>query len=683
MHNGYKQNPSVSLIVAEGAWSFLSAEGAGWRNITFQFGGIDSSLVDCQVKEDSDAINMILTRATVRENIEFKVDVNSSSLRIRRSIANTSGQPVALRDITDGKNSAAAAVIYPDMSPYSVCYLHGSNQRKEAYPRSRPEYPFIRQVPYQARSFGVDDANTFPAWILFDEGYNWLLLEGDLNQKMFVREWTLGLDGKNNNELVGTYLGQLRAPMTDGIHIAPGDTVEVSNVFYQILVSTHPQDAFSGYLRALDDLHKFAGPLSPMRHGSIYCTWNYGIMDEIEEGMLSCRAALIAARLKCCTHFLIDDGFQKDRNKRPAGIDSFYPIPSESFDKRKFPSGMRAMADVISKQGLVPCIWLSPRIYLDSKLAKDHPDWLLLDESGSPELIGQTTFLDLSSSSAREFYLSVLDCILLDWGYRGIKFDFMTQWFSLESGRYRDGRTGVQWRDYVFGEIRKRIGPNGLLMTCIAMSMGNPFLGLYADSYRCGCDIHSGSWREQVKACKATLPQLLIEGRRTSLLNMDSAGFGEATWDEQIFRLTWIFITQGIIEIGGEIEKMDATQISLLNKLCFNADRGHKVRCLDERAFTGEGLPQILQVEYPPQSLLARRGIRSHIAFFNWQEDVQSIGASNSRLDIKDTDSLFNYWTAEALLVSQLSSNLLAPHSALLVEVRMANQAKSSCTAHE
>jgi len=40
-------------------------------------------------------------------------------------------------------------------------------------------------------------------------------------------------------------------------------------------------------------------------------------------------------------------------------------------------------------------------------------------------------------------------------------------------------------------------------MTCIAMSAGNPFPGRYADCYRCGFDIHEGTWPEQIRDCDA------------------------------------------------------------------------------------------------------------------------------------------------------------------------------------
>jgi hypothetical protein len=393
-------------------------------------------------------------------------------------------------------------------------------------------------------------------------------------------------------------------------------------------------------------------------------------LHNINEKLLVKRVNALAEKVPECTHFLIDDGYQANRNDRNAGICSFYPVASEGYDKKLFPSGMTFMADKIRQAGKVPCIWLSPKVYLDSKLAKERPEWILKDKDGSPELIGQSSFLDLSVKEAREFYLSVLDALFIDWGFRGVKYDFMSHWFSMEKSRWAEGGTGLQWRDFAFSEIRKRIGEDGLFMTCIAMSMGNPFPGLNADCYRCGCDIHDGTWAEQLKACKATLPQVLLEGRKTFLLNMDSAGFGGSPDNEQIFRLTWIFITQGILEIGGPVEKMPDRQLKIFRKLLKNADRGHKVRCLDERAFTGDGFPEILEITYPKSSDTFRRGVKKHLAFFNWSENTRFIGGDNKFLGIGKNDVLKNVWTGKKLEKSKELFAKLKAHSAMLIEVR-------------
>lgn len=659
---------SMKLIFDRGRWSFTDADGAGWKKLGFELNGGKNR--EYSVMENDCGIDATCANGGFREEIKFRYGTAPCSLIVSRLIMNVGTVPLRLDSVSDGKIDDVGEIGFPGIHEYTIRYVHSGNMRTEKFPRSRPEYPYVRPIPYGPVRFGVDDANNFPALIVCDEDYRCLLVEGDLNQTSFVREWELGLDGGAPDRLIGTYRACQILPMSDAKILKPGETAEVSRVFYQILRNTHPQNAFAGYLEALNQHHDFAGRHSAMLRGAVYCTWNFGVFADITTGNIKLRAEKLAREIPECTHFLIDDGFQAERKGRNAGVDSFYPIPDKGFDCVKFPDGMKPVAEAISKVGLVPCIWLAPKVYLDSRLAAEHPDWLLRDGSGDEKLIGNSTFLDLSVAPAREFFLQVLDTLFVHWGFKGLKFDFMTQWFSLERARFKNGGSGPEWRNYIFREIRNRIGPDGLFMTCIAMSMGNPFPGLFADCYRCGCDIHLCTWPEQIKACKANLPQILIPGRETFLLNMDSAGFGPVPYNEQIFRLTWVFITQGILEIGGKVEELTPEQFALFRKLLRNVDRGNKVVCLDERAFTGDGFPEALMVSYPEDSPWRRDGVGKHIAFFNWSDSTKAVGVPTEKAGISDKNRISDYWTGEACRLQQdLLMAALPPHSCKLFEI--------------
>ncbi|MCA9771337.1 MAG: alpha-galactosidase, partial [Myxococcales bacterium] len=50
----------------------------------------------------------------------------------------------------------------------------------------------------------------------------------------------------------------------------------------------------------------------------------------------------------------------------------------------KFPDGMAALADQVRARGRIPGIWVAPTLVdSDSRLAADHPEWLLRDAAGS------------------------------------------------------------------------------------------------------------------------------------------------------------------------------------------------------------------------------------------------------------------------------------------------------------
>ncbi|MDD5704985.1 MAG: alpha-galactosidase [Kiritimatiellae bacterium] len=651
-----------------GRWSWCSADGAGWKNIGFALNG--TACRDYVVRREADVLIAVGETDGWREELRCRREPAAESLSVTRFITNTGSKPLDLESILDGKLDDAGEVVFPNMGEYWIRYVYSGNVRTERLPRSRPEYPYVRPIPYAPVTLGVDDGNQFPVLLICDEGYKHVLVEGDLNQTSFVREWELGLNGGSAGQLIGTYRARQIYPSSSGKILQPGETAEVSSVYYQVLRDTHPQDAFAGYLEALRKRHAFAGEKSPMRHGAVFCTWNFGTYENISAESVAASAQKLARDIHECTHYLIDDGYQAERKGRNAGIDSFYPVPAAGFDPVKFPRGMKEVAGAIREAGLTPCIWLSPKLYLDSKLAADHPDWILRSHDGRSDLIGETSFLDLSVEPARRFFLDVLDTVLTDWTFKGLKFDFMTHWFTLENARYRNGSSGPEWRDFLFGEIRKRVGPDGLFMTCIAMSMGNPFPGLFADCYRCGCDIHMGTWPEQLKAVKATLPQILLPGRHTFLPNMDSAGFGDVPRNEQLMRLAWVFITQGVLEIGGQPERWTDEQIRLLRRLLARPDRGNRVRCLDERAFTGDGLPEMLAVDYPDDSPTRRDGVLTHLAFFNWSETTKAIGLRLEERFWLRRFKVKEYWTGKDRPVKDgILTDVLPPRSSALYEI--------------
>jgi hypothetical protein len=163
-----------------------------------------------------------------------------------------------------------------------------------------------------------------------------------------------------------------------------------------------------------------------------------------------------------------------------------------------------------------------------------------------------------------------------------------------------------------------------------------------------------------------------IPSRRTILPNLDGIGWSrKMTDDENMHRLTYAFITMGSLEVDGRLEEVAQDRIALLNKVIAHMDRGHVVHCPDEDAFTGRPLPECLTVDYPEESITARRGISRHIAFFNWSDEVQCTGYDLHSPDSASDDKIHDFWTGEEVRVNDgRISAWLQPHSARLFEVR-------------
>jgi alpha-galactosidase len=172
--------------------------------------------------------------------------------------------------------------------------------------------------------------------------------------------------------------------------------------------------------------------------------------------------------------FQLDDGWQQAHGDWEANS--------------RFPSGMKSLADKIAATGRTPGLWLAPfMVSPHSRLAKDHPDWLLKDEKGEPISAGITWSghplgLDVSHPEVLD-WLGRLIRKVRSWGYAYLKLDFL----------YIGGLTGKRVTDIpresayrnALQVIREAAG-DAYLLACGAPIV--PSLGL-CDGIRIGPDV--------------------------------------------------------------------------------------------------------------------------------------------------------------------------------------------------
>ncbi|MGN1201902.1 MAG: glycoside hydrolase family 36 protein [Eubacterium sp.] len=116
--------------------------------------------------------------------------------------------------------------------------------------------------------------------------------------------------------------------------------------------------------------------------------------------------------------FQIDDGYER------AVGDWLEP------DRKKFPGGMKAVADNIHSQGMLAGLWLAPfAVTPKSHIFKQHRDWLVRDEKGKSHYAshnwGGFYALDIYNDEVRAYIKKVFDTVLNDWGYDMVKLDFL------------------------------------------------------------------------------------------------------------------------------------------------------------------------------------------------------------------------------------------------------------------
>ncbi|MGN0522542.1 MAG: glycoside hydrolase family 36 protein [Eubacterium sp.] len=148
-----------------------------------------------------------------------------------------------------------------------------------------------------------------------------------------------------------------------------------------------------------------------------YTTWyNYytGITEEIVRRDLKSISTLDTK----IDIFQIDDGYQ-----RTVGD---WLIT----DGKKFPSGMKAVADLIHENGMLAGLWLAPfAVTPKSYIYEEHKDWLVRDKKGRTRFASQNWggfyALDIYNTGVRDYIRKVFDTVLNDWGYDMVKLDFL------------------------------------------------------------------------------------------------------------------------------------------------------------------------------------------------------------------------------------------------------------------
>lgn len=148
-----------------------------------------------------------------------------------------------------------------------------------------------------------------------------------------------------------------------------------------------------------------------------YTTWyNYytGVTEKIVKRDLDAISKL-GVKINI---FQIDDGYE-----RTVG-DWLEP------DKRKFPSGMKAVADSIHQKNMLAGLWLAPfAVTPKSHIYQKHKDWLVRDKKGKIHFAshnwGGFYALDIYNNEVRSYIKKVFDTVLNDWGYDMVKLDFL------------------------------------------------------------------------------------------------------------------------------------------------------------------------------------------------------------------------------------------------------------------
>lgn len=175
----------------------------------------------------------------------------------------------------------------------------------------------------------------------------------------------------------------------------------------------------NGEYDAVFDRYFDAMNIKPLTDRKIkgYTSW-YNYYQNINEDIILRDLEAIGKRSDLVNTFQIDDGYQ-------TAVGDWLSI-----DKKKFPNGMKPVADKIHEKGLKAGIWLAPfGAQKASKIAQEHPDWLVKNKKGKPITVGANWGgfypLDIDNQQARDYIKGVFDVVLNQWGFDLVKLDFL------------------------------------------------------------------------------------------------------------------------------------------------------------------------------------------------------------------------------------------------------------------
>jgi alpha-galactosidase len=235
-----------------------------------------------------------------------------------------------------------------------------------------------------------------------------------------------------------------------------------------LLVRGKEDEVFSKYVAFLETKFGKGRFVTPPR---VWSSW-YSLYRWINEPIL-----LRALKDFCDMPF---DVFQID--------DGWQLAHGDWESNRKFPSGMKVIAEKISETERTPGLWLAPfMVSTNSQLANNHPDWLLRDEKGTPVRAGITWTgnpycLDSSHPNVLE-WLDQLMRKIRSWGYDYLKLDFLYIG-ALMGKRYKNIPREAAYRNAM--EVIRNAAGDAYILACGAPIL--PSLGL-CDGLRVGPDV--------------------------------------------------------------------------------------------------------------------------------------------------------------------------------------------------
>ena len=401
-----------------------------------------------------------------------------------------------------------------------------------------------------------------------------------------------------------------------------------------------------------------------------WCSW-YVFWQGIREEHVVQNTDWLAANLKKfgCQYVQIDDGWQGVGQGAGENRDWYVTEP------KKFPHGMKWLADYIRSKGLVPGIWLIPFATSDGNLFRRQPELFFRradgtsvfettdPKSGKTEINWTGRYaIDPTSPKARAWLVDLFRMLCDDWGYDYVKIDGQGGSAGVcQEFRNRMADPRVRPDDaYRLGlaAIKAVMGPKRFLLNC-----GGQFTSCgYCEGIRIGGDV-GPDWTGMQPAIQATM-QHLYTNNLCFWTDPDVVCVRPPlTLDQARLWATLVGITGQLLMASDDMPKLPNERVEILRRIFPVAD----IRPMDLYPLPGKPRIFDLRVSAP------EAGQWDVVGVFNWDTlDSVSVRLAPNELGWPDGKYVFyDVWEKRLLGVGSDGLTLaLAPTSCKLVAAR-------------
>ena len=194
------------------------------------------------------------------------------------------------------------------------------------------------------------------------------------------------------------------------VSLRPGDSYDAPTVYFAWSEDGMDgiSDAFHELLRSRPNHPRTPRPLTLNTWEAVYFDHDLATLQRLVDSA----ASVGVERL------VLDDGWFDGRRDATNGLGDWY------VDEDVWPDGLWPLANRVRERGMQFGLWFEPEmVNLGSKLAQQHPEWILAPRDGAGPAIRHQHVLNLANEDAWNHVLSRIDAIVTEYRIDYIKWD--------------------------------------------------------------------------------------------------------------------------------------------------------------------------------------------------------------------------------------------------------------------